>query len=271
MELDRSLDELKKKGLGLAAISYDSVGILKNFSERRHIRYPLLADADSKFIRAVGILNESAKAGTMFYGIPHPVTFIVNPKGIIEHKYFEDDYRERQTLSGILIKDFGLNPTAARENPKAKHITLESLASTGIIRPGQKILLAIDLDIPQGFHLYAPGVEGYHAVDWTMSESAVAKPLAVAFPKSRILYLKAIEEKVPVFEGKIRLTRDITIAADKAVRAAAKDSKVTLEGGLKYQACNERLCYPPETVKVTWTFDLEAHDSERVPAELRHK
>jgi hypothetical protein len=29
------------------------------------------------------------------------------------------------------------------------------------------------------------------------------------------------------------------------------------------------LCYPPETVPVEWSFEVEPHDSTRVPVELR--
>jgi len=36
----------------LAAISYDSEAILKYFADRRKIDFPLLADPDSKIIRA---------------------------------------------------------------------------------------------------------------------------------------------------------------------------------------------------------------------------
>ncbi len=64
MELQQSLEQIRKRGLGLAAVSYDSVAVLKNFSDRRGITYPLLSDADSKVIRAYGLLNESVDKGT---------------------------------------------------------------------------------------------------------------------------------------------------------------------------------------------------------------
>jgi peroxiredoxin len=51
-------------------MSYDSVGSLKNFAERQHITCPLLSDADSKIIRAYGILNETVRPGSPAYGIP---------------------------------------------------------------------------------------------------------------------------------------------------------------------------------------------------------
>ena len=49
--------ELQAKGLGLAAISYDSVETLAAFSRQRGITFPLLSDAGSETIKRYGILN----------------------------------------------------------------------------------------------------------------------------------------------------------------------------------------------------------------------
>ncbi|MBL8174626.1 MAG: redoxin domain-containing protein [Bryobacterales bacterium] len=270
--MDQNIETLRAQGLGLAAISYDPVAILKNFSDRRSIRFPLLSDASSQLIRTLGILNPAGKEGTPFYGIPHPVTFVLDENGVIRHKYFEEDYRERPTLAGILSKDLGVNPTAAAGAAKAKHVAIATSASTAVVSGGQRILLSVEIDIPRGYHLYAPGVEGYHAVDWQMNAAGLAKPHAVEFPKSRILYLQAIDEKVPVYEGKIRLLRDVTLAQSRTLAAAAGAGKqVTLEASLKYQACSDRLCFPPETVPLRWTLKFDAHDVVRAPRELQKK
>ncbi len=253
-------------------MSYDSVAILRNFAARRNITYPLLSDEGSNTIRAYGILNTSMKQGTFAYGVPYPVTLVANAAGVLQTKYFEEDYRERPTLAAILDRAYGLSPTAAPGEAKAKHVKITTTASTPVIRGGQRILLAVDVGIPPGYHLYAPGVEGYHGVDWKFPESPGYKPHPVTFPTPRILYLKAIEEKVPVFEGKLHIVRDLTVGQDAAVRPLANsENQVTFEGTLRYQACSETLCYPPETVPLKWTFRLEAMDRERAPEAIRHK
>ena len=47
MELQDQLGALRDRGLGVAAISYDSEAVLADFAERRGITFPLLADDDS--------------------------------------------------------------------------------------------------------------------------------------------------------------------------------------------------------------------------------
>ena len=41
------MEGFKKRGLGVAALSYDSPEVLKDFASRRHITYPLLSDPES--------------------------------------------------------------------------------------------------------------------------------------------------------------------------------------------------------------------------------
>jgi peroxiredoxin len=69
VELQRNLGAIRQQGL--VAISYDSVAVLKNFTDRQHITFPLLSDPESKIIRAFDILNETVAPGTAFYGIPN--------------------------------------------------------------------------------------------------------------------------------------------------------------------------------------------------------
>jgi hypothetical protein len=49
-------------------------------------------------------------------------------------------------------------------------------------------------------------------------------------------------------------------------RAASPDGSLTLKGVLKYQACDNTICYAPVSVPVTWTVALQAatpHDVKR--------
>ena len=80
MELQQHLDAIRKEGLGVAAISCDSIGALKSFADRQHITYPLLSDPDSKIIRAFDILNETTKSLGPD-GKPRPIMGYFTPPG----------------------------------------------------------------------------------------------------------------------------------------------------------------------------------------------
>jgi hypothetical protein len=270
VELNDNVDALRKKGIALAAVSYDSPAILRHFAARMKIRFPMLSDPGSRVIREFGIFNEAIPRDNPFYGIPHPVTYIADRRGRITGKYFEDDYRQRQTLSGALMKDYGVAPTAVPGDIAAKHVTLHTAASTKTVRSGQRILLSVEVRMPKKMHVYAPGTANYIPVQWNLNESANYQVFDVVFPPARTLRLEAIKESVPVYEKTVRLVRDVMIAPDNVINPLlGKQKELVIEGVLRYQACDDRVCYPPENVPVKWTLGLEAHDRTRVPGELR--
>ena len=94
----------------------------------------------------------------------------------------------------------------------------------------------------------------------------------VIFPKSQMLNLPAIGETVPTYTDSFRLTRDVSIGeADKVKALADGSDRFTLEGTLRYQACDDRICYIPQNLPVKWTLQFQPLDRERVPAELQRK
>ena len=84
----------------MAAVSYDSVEVLREFGQKTKIRYPLLSDPDSKTIEAYGVRNQAAKG--MQAGIPHPGTFLIDGSGVIREKLFYKDIRKRHLAKDIL-------------------------------------------------------------------------------------------------------------------------------------------------------------------------
>ena len=264
MELQQHLAEIERTGLGLAAISYDSPAILKSFSERQKIAFPLLSDPGSKTIITYGLLNESAPKGP-FYGIPYPGTFILDSRGVVVAKYFEQDYTQRYTSADILVKEFGAAPDAAHSTVQAKHLWLSASAGDAAVHTGQRIVLAVDVDLPAGVHVYAPGVKGYIPVELSAANSPAYAVHAAVYPESRMMRLPVIGETVPVYTGRFRVLQEITIA--KGVSPGA----VTVNGTFRYQACDDRECFIPETVPLSWALRVEPLDRQRAPVEIQHK
>jgi AhpC/TSA family/Disulphide bond corrector protein DsbC len=272
VELQRNLDAIRRQGLGVAAISYDSVAVLKNFTDRQHITFPLLSDPESKIIRAFDILNETVAPGTAFYGIPNPGTFVIDPQGRVVSKHFEDDYRERVSATDILIQDFGKSADAAREVAETKHLRLTTTASTPVARPGHRIVLSLEIDLKPKMHVYAPGVQGYIPIEWKLEESAAGKLQPVSYPASEMLHLEAIGETVPVYRGRVIIKREITFGQESALTPLVNPAgELILKGSFRYQACDNRVCYVPQIVPLEWHFHFEALERARVPADLQRK
>jgi len=205
----------------------------------------------------------------MFYGIPYPGTFLLDAKGVVIARYFEDDYTERITIADILTQRFGARVPAATGAPHSivaeKQLTISASASTAVVRSGQRIALILDVELKPAIHVYAPGVQGYIPIDLAIAQSSAATPYPTVYPPSKTLHLAAIDETVPVYTGAFHVLREITIGK------TVKPGDLTVEGTFRYQACDDVKCFLPTTVPVKWTFKVEPHDLERAPAAIRHK
>ena len=270
MELQQSLEKLHERGLGVAAVSYDSVAVLKNFSERKGITFPLLSDADSKVIRSFGLLNESVSKSTPQYGIPYPGTFILDPAGMVLEKYFEKDFRQRYTASEILVRQYGEAAGVPGQTIDAPHLHLTTSASLSTVHWGERLSLVTAIDLKPGMHVYAPGVQGYIPIEFSLTPTPGFQAHEPGYPPSRTMRLKAIGETVPVYERRFRVVEDITIAPDAQVKPLlSPEGELTVEGSLRYQACDAKVCYAPQTVPLKWVFHYEALDRQRAPAEMQ--
>lgn len=272
MELAHNAGQIRAAGLGLAAISYDSPAVLKNFAERQKIGFPLLSDQGSRVIREFGLLNAEAPKDSIAFGVPYPGIYILDARGVVTAKHFETDYKESASTGLILLRQFGIEPETPHESQRAKHLTLTTSSTAATLRTALKLELNIDIALDPRVHVYAPGVEGYIPISWSVNESPAWKPAEVVFPASKKLRLEAINETVPVFDGKFRLRRELVITDEKDVRPLLdSNGNLTISGSVKYQACDDRQCFLPSTVAVKWTLPFEGLDRTRVPSELQRK
>jgi Disulphide bond corrector protein DsbC len=183
----------------------------------------------------------------------------------VRAKFFEDNFVERFTPAGILVRQFGTSGAHLTEI-KAPHVKLTAGASDAKVWPGNRIILTLHLDIEPGMHVYAPGVGGgYIPIAWTMPESKTWLALPVTYPESHMLNFDVIQETVPVYTGHLRLTRDLTLSR------AIHPGELKVEGIFQYQACDDRQCYAPQSVPINWSFEVEPLDRQRAPAALQHK
>ena len=131
---------------------------------------------------------------------------------------------------------------------------------------------AAEVDLPVDTHVYAPGVKGYKPIQLMLEAPPELKLDAPRYPESKILYLAAINESVPVFEGKFRIFEDVTLSADRKLMASIGAGKtVTVKGTLLYQACDSIKCYVPQKTEVSWSAQVMPLDTERAPQAIQHK
>ena len=255
----------------LAAISYDSVEILKYFADRHDIKYPLLGDPDSTIIEAYGVLNREATG--MQKGFARPGYFFIDSGGIIREKFFDPKYRERLTGNSLIAKLFPELGQEVTEEVAAPHLQLALEQSDAIGIPGTRVTLVAEVGLPPDVHVYAPGTKGYKPIRLALDPISQLELLPAVYPAPKTLFLPAIKEQVPVFEGTFRISQDVQVSTGAEFWGSlGKDGKTfAITGKLEYQACDKTICYLPTSVPVKWQLQVFPLDRTRAPAEIRHK
>jgi hypothetical protein len=270
VELERRREDLAKQGLRLAALSYDSVATLKDFSQRRGIHFPLLSDPDSTIIRAFGLLNEEVKADTPQHGVPHPGTLVIDARGVVTRRDFGEGYDQRRSVASLV--DLPSREDGRRIEGEGIVATLS--ASDDQVATGRRLTLRVDIDVPVGSHVYAPDQSPYRGLALVLEPHPLVIPGDTRLPKPRKLKFRPTREVVLVHDRSVRLLQDILLPGAETVRewqAAHPEAALDLIGRLDYQVCSTTTCGPPSSQPVTWSFSVATPDLERSPEELRRK
>ena len=284
------MEELESSGIGFAAISYDSVEVLADFAQRRGITFPLLSDDDSSVITEFGILNTVAAEGLgpnaedpgvqadvakyvsmfgasqMIVGTPYPGTFMVDNQGRVTSRFFEEFYRERNTTTNVMLKlGVGVSPIEAVEGSTA-HLKFSAYPSNSSVTVGTRFSLALEVEPGENMHVYAPGADdmGYRVIGFNLAPNPLARYEPVQYPESEIYHFEPLDEHVPVYQERFMLLQEIVMNGDAdAESTMAELGALTLSGTLDYQACDDEICFLPQSIPVSFTLDLTMPDRQR--------
>jgi AhpC/TSA family/Disulphide bond corrector protein DsbC len=256
VQLQDSLPDLHRRGLGLAAISYDSPETLQAFARQRGITYPLLSDQGSSTIRRYHILNTSATGRTA--GIPHPGTFVLDRNGVVVSRSFEERYQERAG-AGSLAFTLQDPPPAGAQRVETPHLVLTWWASDTAAAPGTRLGLVLDVTPKPKMHVYAPGQQDLIPISLTIDAVDGLRLHKPEYPKPERYFFAPLKETQLVYSHPFKIRHDVTVEVTPAIRARAKEpnAALTIAGTLRYQACDDNVCYMPQSIPVSWTVRLQ--------------
>jgi hypothetical protein len=272
--LQHAQRRFQEHGIGLVGVSYDSEAILKDFSTRQGITFPLLADPKSEIIQRFGVLNTTATGFAK--GMAYPGFIYIGPDKQIRETFFEKQYAARYTANNVLTRLFPELAEFDLRTLAADHLQLQLGQSDVVAGPGSRVTLTLEITLPPNVHVYAPSVHGYKPISLAMEQIAEVTIRSPQYPESKVLYLPAIREQAPVFEGKFRILQDVVISYSEGFRKSLEampkgmTRPLTLKGTLFYQACDDAVCYLPAQVPVSWDLRVGPLDVARAREGIRH-
>jgi hypothetical protein len=206
----------------------------------------------------------------MAKGTPYPGTFVLNREGRVTSRYFEEFYRERITASTILMKlGTGASPVQATKI-SAPHAEITTYSSDAVISPGTMFAVAVNVAPEEHIHVYAPGARGYKVVKLELAPQQNVRANPSTYPQSEMYFFRPLNERVPVYQKPFTLMQEVVLEASlDAVKALSGKTELKLMGALHYQACDDRQCFNPTSVPVSWTFRITPNLGGRIRTETR--
>jgi DsbC/DsbD-like thiol-disulfide interchange protein len=150
----------------------------------------------------------------------------------------------------------GLSP--ALPAVRGVHLDAAPSASTDVVTPGQAFSVRADITPKRGVHVYAPGNASYTPVSLTIDPQAGIVSGSAKYPKAVEFFFAPLKERIQVFSTGFRLERELTVTpAASTTLALSAAPALTIRGALEYQACDDKVCYLPQTLPLTWTVVLK--------------
>lgn len=302
MQLQNDASILHRAGLGLAAISYDSSAVLSEFAKRKSITFPLLSDHESKVIRAYGLADRHFEKGMQLdvdkeriythpagkvpvFGLSYPAVLVLTSDHHVKWRFVSERSELRLTGAAILEEAAGGIADASQTLVPSRDIRVTATATNTFIGLGTRVRIAVELQIPKGFHVYGPDVGGeYKGISWKMHPTNCLAMGEAAYPKPVWKLMKSTGENLPVYEDTLRISREIIVKpaihpTDDSIYELFCDlcldstshSRIEVSGTLSFQACDEQQCYPPETIRPQWQFQFLPPDRQRSSDHLRRE
>ena len=156
-----------------------------------------------------------------------------------------------------LAVGFSVGIAAQAPEPLRKdtmHLTVLTSISGTTVKAGDKVSLTFDITPKRAMHVYAPGKHDYQVIAVKIDPQPWLKVAPTTYPPSEIYYFKELDEKVETYGKPFKLVQEISILNTAAAKKAMAASPVTLSGRLEYQACDDKVCYAPTKVPVSFTL-----------------
>jgi peroxiredoxin len=267
----------RSQGLEIVALSFEeaaqfeSLARLRGFVKQYGIDYTvLLAGEPSQLNERVPQADNLNAFPTTFFigrdglvrsihaGFPSPASgeFYTEAKDElsreIERLLAEPAPARRTSRANARAASDAPRPTASRAT--SPHINL--VASIESRNDGTSYDVIVDVTPHAGIHVYAPAAIGYSPVTLTVSPATGVSTGALTYPDPEDYYFKPLDEHVAVYQKPFRISQRVIL--DRAAIGRLNGMPLTLSGTLSYQACDDRLCYKPERVPLSWTIAAPA-------------
>jgi len=139
-----------------------------------------------------------------------------------------------------------------------RHLTLTPTVTRDAAPPGGRLTLVLDVVPKPGMHVYAPEQKDLIPVSLLLKADERIRAGARRLPPSEAYFFAPLGETQRVYSRPFRIEQEVRIAdTPETRRRAASGEDLTISATLRYQACDNAVCYLPQEVPVSWTVRIK--------------
>lgn len=129
----------------------------------------------------------------------------------------------------------------------APNIGVNGKLAANSVKRGRIARGTVWMDIPSGYHVNSsrPLEKFLVATQLTIEAPNGIRIGPVTYPRALLRNFKFSKTRVSVYEGRAVMSFNVNVPAKAAT------GSVELKGRLRYQSCNDSLCFPPKTQEVS--------------------
>jgi DsbC/DsbD-like thiol-disulfide interchange protein len=143
---------------------------------------------------------------------------------------------------------------ASTARAQAPDIGINGFYSANRAQQGRAVQAVVVLDVPSGYHVNANRTGNKFSIPTTVKIEAPegVRVSAVSYPRGAVRTLKFSKDPLALYEGRAVLRFTATFPA------GFKAGETELRARVRYQACNDEVCYPPVTREIAMPIAVVA-------------
>jgi DsbC/DsbD-like thiol-disulfide interchange protein len=153
----------------------------------------------------------------------------------------------------LILMFIGLPATFAATPSPQPNISVKGYYSSDKAQRGRAVRAAVVMEIPSGYHVNANQPLGKYAIPTVLKIDAPrgVTVTAVSYPRAIVRRLKAVNnEALALYEGRATMRFNVTVPASYS------GGSLNLKARLRYQSCNDEVCFPPRNQDVDMSIDV---------------
>lgn len=154
-------------------------------------------------------------------------------------------------IFGTLMILAAAGPALGQGRPRAE---VTPFVETEVAPAGASTRVALTVTLPEGLHVQSDQPRDPSLIPTVLTIDAPehVRVRQLVFPHPSDFEQEGQEQPLAVFE------HEFVVGAELDVAANAPAGDLVIPGRLRYQACDDKVCFPPTTAQVQWTLKVGA-------------